>query len=70
MSSGRTCSAIILSYPQFVEALGISNGKPVIVGIYGLLAIFHVNAELVTTLSCNLLNVVQPCMEKWKKTCS
>lgn len=67
MSSDRTCSAIILSYPQFVEALGISDGKPVIVGICRLLAVFHVNAELVTTLSCNLLNAVQPCMEKWKK---
>jgi len=67
MSSGHTCSAIVLSYPQFVETLGISNGKPVIVGIYRLLAVFHVNAELVTTLSCNLLNAVQPCMEKWTK---
>lgn len=63
MSLTHTSSAIVLSYPELVEVSCISNGEFVIIGIDWLLAILHVNSQLITALSSNLLDVVQTCAE-------
>lgn len=46
-----TCCAVVFSYPQLVEVLGVSDGESVVVGVNRFLAVSHVDAELVTTLS-------------------
>lgn len=63
-----TSSAIVFPYPKLVEASGVSNWETVIVGVYCLLAISHINLQLIASLSRNLVNILQTCMKKQKKT--
>lgn len=54
----RTSSAIVLSYPELVEVSGVSDGEFVIIGVDRLLSVLHVDPQLVTALSSDLLDVV------------
>lgn len=53
-----TSSSIVLSYSELVEVSCVANGKFIIIGVDGFLSVLHVNSQLVTTLSSDLLDVV------------
>lgn len=59
-----TCSAIVASYAEFVQASAVLHGELVVVGEGGLLAIPHVHAQLVAALRRDPVYVVQPCGEE------
>lgn len=59
----QTSGAVVLSYPELVEVSRISNGELVIIGVDRLLAVLHVDSQLVTALSGNPLDVVETCAE-------
>ena len=56
---GPTSGAIVLSYPELVQVLGVSQGELVVVGVDRLLAVLHVDPQLIATLGGHLLDVVQ-----------
>lgn len=60
----HTSSAVVLPYPELVEVSCVPDGELVIIGKDGLLPVLHVNSQLVTALSGNLLDVVETCTEK------
>lgn len=60
----HTSRAVVLPYPELVQVPGIPDGKLVIIGEDGFLPVLHVNSQLVTALSGDLLDVVETCMEK------
>ena len=53
-----TSGAVVLSYPELVEVLGVSQGELVVVGIDRLLPVLHVDPQLIATLGGHLLDVV------------
>lgn len=60
----HTSRAVVLPYPELVEVSCVPDGELVIIGEDGLLPVLHVNSQLVTALSGNLLDVVETCTGK------
>lgn len=59
-----TCSAIVGSCVEFVQAPAVPHGELVVVREHGLLAVPHVHTQLVAALGRELVDVVQPCGEE------
>ena len=54
-----TSGAVVLSYPELVQVLGVSQGELVVVGVDRLLPVLHVDPQLIAALGGHLLDVVQ-----------
>lgn len=61
---GGTCSAIVGSCVQFVQASAVPHRELVVVCEHGLLAVPHVHTQLVAALGREPVYVVQPCGEE------
>lgn len=54
-----TSRAVVLPYPELVEVAGVPDGELVVIGKDRLLAVLHVDSQLVAALGGDALDVIE-----------